>query len=457
MGQYPNLFGVCLVVENQQARMVKSFSFDRINILLDKRLYQLQVGHLGSETSVEQVARALRELAETQPQAEPGGQVLAPGILTNARDETQLRAFSQMEKDPQNRQSLKALNDSLLTLCLDLDQHPEDAALAARQAQVGNPENRWHHASLQIVVFGNAKACLICNYTCYLDGNVMMRGAAEIQRRAAAWPIHPNAIPQAEPITAPVSLPLTVKPEHYEMAWQDFKAILDEQPATFVIPDFGQRNCNQPGITPVGIFILGLALAGRKLTGNTPVVSQFLTMSRYRCMDMFPAVVSTQELRACVDYLSGDQIDPEQARTLIRQVIDSQQQVSRQVRNQLSLLEITNLYLLSMKKGPRRLISFILYNLMMRFFKKQGYLKAIRRDVLVSFPERYPETYLLGRPGVRLPYVRQYSLHYQIFDDKTILTCMPALTWQIPNQELVAAITQALRQLTELLEMSKLS
>ena len=60
MGQYPNPFGVNLVIENQQTRMVKSFSFDRITILLNKRLYQLQVGHLGVETSVEQVARALR-------------------------------------------------------------------------------------------------------------------------------------------------------------------------------------------------------------------------------------------------------------------------------------------------------------------------------------------------------------------------------------------------------------
>jgi hypothetical protein len=92
-----------------------------------------------------------------------------------------------------NRESLYALRHSFLTLCLDLDSYPLSDAEVAFEGHSGNSGNRWFHSSLQLVVFGNAKACAICNFSTYLDGNTMMRAASELQKRAAACPIGEGA------------------------------------------------------------------------------------------------------------------------------------------------------------------------------------------------------------------------------------------------------------------------
>ncbi len=447
MGQYPNLFGTSLAVEAGGVTMFKSSAFETVTIMLRGHVYQLKFDHPDLETSAAHVASALQKLAESDADAQDSPGDLGPGMLTNAADHTQIQAFSQMHADPQSHESLLALRHSLLTVCLDLDHHPQSYPEAARLAQVGNPQNCWHHASLQLVVFGNGKACVLCNFTCYLDGNVMMRGAAEIQRRAVASPLQIEGTGSMEVLPEPTRLRFKIDPKFYELANQDFQAVLDDQQSTFEIAGFGRQDFAASGLSAVQLFILGLALAGRKLTGSTPRVNQFLSMSRYRCMDMFSAVVTTPEMEACVEYLLQDPVDPSQALELIRKAETSQEQTSRQARSQLSLLAIINLQLLSMKKGLRRRFSIYLYSAMMILFKRRGYFRPIRRDVLVSFPEIYPETPLIGRPGVRLPYVRQYGLHYQIFDDKTIITFMPALDWKASNQELTTLITECLSQL----------
>ena len=57
---------------------------------------------------------------------------------------------------------------------------------------------------------------------------------------------------------------------------------------------------------------------------------------------------------------------------------------------------------------------------------------------------------LLGRPGVRLPYVSHYGLHYQMFRERTVMTFMPGLAWTIPNAELAREIERALWRLLEI-------
>ena len=47
---------------------------------------------------------------------------------------------------------------------------------------------------------------------------------------------------------------------------------------------------------------------------------------------------------------------------------------------------------------------------------------------------------MVGRPGVRLPYVRYFGLHYQMLDDRTRFTVMPGRSWTIPNAEFAAEL-----------------
>jgi hypothetical protein len=61
---------------------------------------------------------------------------------------------------------------------------------------------------------------------------------------------------------------------------------------------------------------------------------------------------------------------------------------------------------------------------------------------------------MLGRPGVRLPYVRYFALHYQMLDDRTRLTVMPGPSWKISNADLAAALGSAVDVLLSRLDIS---
>lgn len=80
-----------------------------------------------------------------------------------------------------------------------------------------------------------------------------------------------------------------------------------------------------------------------------------------------------------------------------------------------------------------------------------GNLKREQRQILISHPAIYPETPLVGRPGARLPYVKYFGLHYQIFAEEIVITMMPALAWDITNEQVVTAVADALKQIQALL------
>jgi hypothetical protein len=72
------------------------------------------------------------------------------------------------------------------------------------------------------------------------------------------------------------------------------------------------------------------------------------------------------------------------------------------------------------------------------------------RDILISHPAIYQEIPLIGRPGIRLPYMRYFALHYQIWEDKTVITMMPGILWMIPNNEFVANLEKNIRKLIDI-------
>ena len=186
MGQYPSFFSTSQVIDGPLTTVYKSKVFSKVNVIIDGCFYLIDIGEPDAMLSAADLVCTLSELVSRTRQAP---RTASPGSLTCTSDATQVRQFNRLRRIEGNAASLDALKHTLFTLCLELDNQPATLAEAARVAHSQNPENRWFHASLQIVVFGNAQACAICNFSTYLDGNVMMRGAAEIQRRAAATPV----------------------------------------------------------------------------------------------------------------------------------------------------------------------------------------------------------------------------------------------------------------------------
>jgi hypothetical protein len=446
MGQYPNLFSTSLFVQNKKVTLYKSKKNTQITVIMNRKLYTLEVGKVGTETTIEQVILALEEIVQRARANPLKADMPAPGFLTCGTNETQFRIFNNLRKIPVNVASLEALRDSLFTLCLDLESHPQSDAEAAYFAHSCNFGNRWNHSSLQLVVFGNAKACAILNFTAHLDGNMMSRAAAEIQRRGCLAAYQSPAKGSISRLAEAVELKWKLHPRMEQSSRFDISQMMDNQQATFVLPDMGKNFFKKLGVEAVPTFILALQMTADRLINRRAKITQFLTMSRYRCMDLTHAHLNTPEMLSCAELFNQGKISGEEARARLAQAIESQQQAARKARQYLNLPVIIALYALSSRGLKQVYINFL--NIMMRLsLRMLGLMKIGPREILVSHPEIYDEIPMIGRPGVRLPYVRYFGLHYQIMDEKTVITMMPAVVWTVPN----AAVIEELRKSLEII------
>jgi len=176
-------------------------------------------------------------------------------------------------------------------------------------------------------------------------------------------------------------------------------------------------------------------------------IEQFLTMSKYRCMDLVTAVVTTPEVKRFVDYVDSGDVQCDRATALVQEAVNSQALACRKARRYLPLDEILSLFVLS-RKGIRQLYVLFIVILAAMLLRLLGLFKPVRRrEVVVSHPTIYPQVPVVGRPGIRLPYVKYFALHYQMLEDRTIVTVMPSVSWTIPNAELIAVLRENLERI----------
>jgi len=448
MGQYPNLFSTALTVEGRVARLFKSKKRSQLAVLVGGRIYLLEIG----EPEQDLEPAALREALEriVQSAREKGFLPVdrGVGVLTSAKHTTQLRVFGQLQQDPTNREALRAIRHSFVTLCLDLDDEPDSVVEAARLAQSQNLHNRWQHASLQFVVFGNGKACTLCNFNAYVDGNPMMRGSAELQRRAARMPLA-SASQATGHLPEAVELEWHVPDKLIDLALRDVEWVRDSQQATFEIPGVGKKNFENSGVAPVSGFVLAVQTAAKELIGDHASVLQYLTMSKYCCMGLANADATTPEAKRFVDTFLAGATDREQALQLLREADASQRQAYRQARRYLPFSDVLSLFM-STRKGLGRAYVTALLGLSMFGLRLLGQIDRKDVEIVLSHPEIFPEVPVVGRPGIRLPYVRYFGLHYQILDDKTVVTYMPSVGWKVPNKELHEKLSRAFEEIAAL-------
>lgn len=458
MGQYPNLFSTSLIVEAGRPRLFKSIFEPQITVLHAGHIYLLQLGDLKDETWVEDLAEALARLCPADQAPLPAES--SPAWLTAADSRTQIRLFSSLATDPLNAANLRALRRSFITLCLDLDTQPESPAEAARLAHSTNPANRWFHSSLQLIVFGNSRAGTIMSFTAYLDGNTMMRGSAEIQSRAAVFPLRQDASaasPQDFPLQE-LSWNLDGKvlpPALLQHARTEINAVRDDtQPATFYLPGSGRQFFENLRLPPIPTFILALQAAADRAAGRPQAISQFVSLAAYRCMDLTTAAVSTPAVRRFSQALNqggtvGDA--PGQLAELLSQALDTQTAVVQKARQQLPIDVLLFLFLRS-RRGAARTRARLALGATLFSLALTGQASLFpARDIIVSSPAILPQVLVIGRPGARLNYVRSFGLHYQLWPDQAVLTFMPGLRWKVPNQDLTNLIAENIGKISTII------
>ncbi len=446
MGQYLNLFSTCLIIDGKRPRVFKSSNNSRIIVLIKGQQFALELKdpEHWAPTQITRSLAALVELANAEQEVVPAG------ILTGADHPTQLRIFSQLQRVAANQQALTLLRHSFVILCLDLDHQPSSYTEAAKISHSGNFANRWSHASLQIVVFGNARACMICNFSTTVDGNTMMRAGAEIKRRAASVRFSESGT-AISPLSAK-KLHWQIEPRFIREAELDLNRIIDHQPATFEIAGVGSNYFSAHGLDGVSIFMIALQMATRQVTGMMVQLRQFLSLSRYRYMGLTDAMVTTPEVIQFITYLDQETMDLKQAKTLLQAAITSQRSVCRRARSCLPLDSLISLYLVSTTKLKRRWAQIVILATMAVLRLLRVLKPLTQREVIVSHPEIYHEVPIVGRPGIRLPYVKYFGLHYQIMADRIIITMMPSVQWNIPNSDFIAELERALKRIQQIIK-----
>ncbi len=448
MGQYPNLFSTALTVEGRVARLFKSKKRSQLAVLVGGRIYLLDIGEPETDLDPASLRAALEKIVEDARKKGFLPVDRGVGVLTSAKHTTQLRIFGQLQQDATNKEALRAIRHSFVTVCLDLDDEPESVVEAARLAQSQNLHNRWQHASLQFVVFGNGKACTLCNFNAYVDGNPMMRGSAELQRRATQMPLAEDDRP-ARPLPDAVELRWRVPEKLIDLALRDVEWVRDSQQATFEIPGVGKQSFEGSGVAPVSAFVLAVQTATKQLIGDHASVLQYLTMSKYCCMGLANADATTSEAKQFVDYLLAGAKDRERALHLLRAADASQRRAYRNARKYLPFSDVLSLFMTT-RRGLGRLYVSALLGLSMFGLKLLGQINRKDVEIVLSHPEIFPEVPVVGRPGIRLPYVRYFGLHYQIMDDRTVVTYMPSVGWKVPNRELHEKLGEAFGRIARL-------
>ena len=445
MGQYGNLFSTQIVSDGKRFRLFKSTCTSQVTVLAGGHFYSLDIPVLDdSEMQAELVKAFARIRALSKIKA--SDTACSAAMISAAAPQTQIKLFALSLKDSRVATTLDTLRHSFLTLCLDLDVAPASLEAAARIAHSGNCSNRWYNSALQIVVFGNSKSCLIFNYNAYLDGNVQVRSASEIWHRSTR--LNPNTTSDgkthADVALRELSFPAPA--DLVSIAQTDISGILDDQQATFELAGFGKSFFASHDLESVPAFVAGLQLAVFRLTGRASHIRQLVAMSKYRYMDLANAVVTTREMLSFLESMEDSGATREQQREKLKAAINSQVAQCRIARQYLPPFRLASL-LAESKGGIRCFWIAAVMKATRLSLRLMGLAPFSRNDITISHPLLCGEVPIIGRPGVRLPYLQCFGLHYQIFEDRAVLTWMPALNWRITNQEMTNQLTQALHDL----------
>jgi hypothetical protein len=441
LGQLGNVFGTSVVPESGGWRIARAprGAGTRVAILANQRTFRAVLTDVPLEAGA--VSRALRDLAAAPAQGCP-----APALATAAREGTRHAIWRRLSARPINRRSFGVMESCDVTVCLDHDRFPASAAEAAGIAQAGNVSNRWYNAALQIVVFGNGRVALLFNYCACLDGNAMTLAAEELYRRALSV--------QTATTSGAGRAQVRVERLHWEVgerelepAAADVATVRDTQlHSVFDVPELN-RAASPLHDHAVPALMTATDMAAALLLRRHVNIHQFLSLDRFQCLGLVVANVTTPQVRRFVDYV-GRQSAPDRltARQLAREAFASQQVTCRQARAALPLDLMWSLYVATRRGAARRRLIGALRRTR-RVLDALGSLETVRRDVLVSHPRLSPAVELVGRPGVRLPYVDCFAYHYRIGERSTQLVVARGPQWQLSSADLVQTLRAQLRLL----------
>ncbi len=432
MGLYPNMFSTSLEFLGGAFVLRKRPDLDRVGVLCRSNAYVVDFSGTDAD-----IGRIIATLEQILADSEPATTDPVPGVVTAAApDSGGAAAFEALLDSPVNAASVGMLADCSFVVCLEPDQSPTELADVAFLTHVGDLDNRWFHSTLQLVVFDGGSAAALCNFRSWLDGNAMVRGAATIQSSARAT------------FTPSVADPLEFVRLDWETEGLDLGAVRadverrtsDDVPFSVHMEGVGRHLLRAPGLSPVMVFTLAVAVAATRLSGRVPNMYQAATMADRRGVGVeFASVTTPAVVDFVVALVSGREAE---ATSLLRPAVESQMAELDAVRSELQF----ETQLLLFHQGTHRYRhrwSHRIEQLTIKALARLGAWQRSDADIRMSHPTIRDELSYLGRPGARMHQSAMFSLHYQLAPDAANMTIAPGLDWSVGTAEFWETLRQA--------------
>ena len=249
----------------------------------------------------------------------------------------------------------------------------------------------------------------------------MVRVASEIQKRAINLSMDSEKKSSSFPLEVK-ELNWNVQRSYIEKAKKEIFQFYDTQNSSFSI-NIGKNKFKQNNLKAVPTFVLALQMTADYYLKKNSKITQFVAISKYRCMDLTTSVVTTKENLEFINKLKIGEFKREEIIELFDKAINSQINELRKSRRTLPLLEIIQLQINS-ETGLKRFYLEILYFKLATLLGVSGYFRKRNREIMISHPKIFDEVSVIGRPGIKIPYVKYFGLHYQIFEDNMVITMM---------------------------------
>lgn len=336
-------------------------------------------------------------------------------------------ARSRMADDWQNEASFESLKNALFIVALDLDLEPNQFAEAARLVHSGNTSNRWYDAGLQIVVFGNSSSGLVFSQRNHIDGNVGARFASDLHRLAQSsiqnfvqdieFPQATSPSPGAP--TLSTELRFRCPRETLETARERICLVTRNEQDSFRVSGTGSSFFKRHGMSPDVAFMIALHHASARFFKRPLKIFQIFSMGHFRHVGIGVTCVSFKALERVLKQIEGTP-SAEHRRNL--GVIEREHKAwISKLREGMPLHHVFHCYLTRSSKVQRTLFQGLL--------RLIGF-ESFRADVITSHPKEFPGIAAFGRPGVVLPYLKYYGLHYEIHPERIELIFMPGIKWR---------------------------
>lgn len=418
MGQYFNIFG-CNLVPGALDYMQRVDSCEYIVVCIAERYYKMNIS---AQVTVDDLFTTLSEMSAEAQKSKPkplGWVSVAPRALCR---EIYNSDFACFEK-------------AFFVVCLDEDKVPSEKSFF-QNMQVSHCGNRWFHSSLQLVVNRAGNAGAILSNRNYIDGNVGGRFCDEIYQRSTKIEL-PRKLKFASACSFQ-SIQISLSELDLRRSSDSVAPYVNKQDYCYTV-----KMHTAPGGKKDSLFIAALLLATARYYGEPLKVIHLCNMSKYMHLGLTHAFVTTKEFSLFSNFVRNGVYDKRIAKALLEDFFNSKEQSLKFARSSTWLAH--NLA----KTVCEHMTSF---KLLLKLF----FLKHAKAQVLTSHPQEFSSIDSFGRPGVLLPQVSHFGLHYMFKSDHIDLVFMPETSNAASMIELSKEIQKSWDEICEIYFSTKI-